>query len=189
MPTIASHRRLPLARKLSLLTGSVIALCLAVALAVVDRMLTRSTIAGMQDRLTRSTEQLASIAQNGVRQGLPRYAAIARDSAVLHAIEAFQRPSGSMGEASLAAARTALSRLELPGDSGMVVELWDAHGHRITYVGTGRALSATAPASLGNHPLLRESIEAASVTDSLRLSRLFVSAGHVYFWIVQRVVG
>jgi signal transduction histidine kinase len=182
-------RRVSLARKLSLLTGGVIALCVAVALVVVDRMLTRSAITGMQERLTRSTGQLATVAQTGVRQSVARYAAIARESSLAPVLDDAGIAAAPKAEA-LAAVRRVLERLIAPTDSGLVVELWDAKGQRVAHVGTGQSIvAATTPAALGDRPRLRESIDAAARTDSLRLSRMYVSSGRVYFWIAQPVTG
>src|SRR5881397_530810 len=84
--SVFSNRRLSFAHRLALLTGSVIAVCLAVAVFVAEGMLRRAAISGMHERLSRSTGQLATVIQAGVRQGLSRYAAIAADSALLHVL-------------------------------------------------------------------------------------------------------
>src|SRR5690349_11457463 len=78
--------RLSLAHKLSILTGSVITLCLVVVLGAAYEVLTRSALGGMQARLDTATRQLAGLVQEGMRQTNPRYALLARDSATRRAL-------------------------------------------------------------------------------------------------------
>jgi signal transduction histidine kinase len=187
--SVFSNRRLSLAHRLALLTGSVIALCLAVAVFVAEGMLSRAAISGMHERLSRSTRQLATVIQAGVRQGLSRYASIAADSVLLHVL-ANSGGNGIANAKAELAARPLLESVMLATDSGLVVELWNTNRERVAYVGAGQSVAAaTSPASLGDRPFLLETMAAAAHADSLRLSRLYVARGHVYFWIVQPVTG
>lgn len=189
IPSLLPNRRTSLARRLALLTGSVIGVCLAVAVIVADGMLTRSAISEMRDRLSRSTRQLATVTQGAVRQGLTRYASIARDPVLLYLLGDADGSAPARAKA-VTTAQHVLGGLGAVGDSGLVVELWNTKGARVAYVGPGQSVvAASSPASLGARPALLDAIEAAARTDSLRLSRLYVSHGHVYFWIVQPVAG
>jgi signal transduction histidine kinase len=163
-----------------------------VVIATMERILTRSAVMGTEERLTQSTQELADVTQTGIRQGVGRYVATARHRALVRALAVADRPvrSAAAERALVAAARKVLARLVLPNDSGMVVELWSAAGRRVTYVGTGASLVASPnnPA-LGARAILREAIRGAVASDSLRLSRLYVTGGRVYFWLVQPVEG
>ena len=64
--------RMSLARKLSLLTGAVIALCLLIVLAIAYEVLTRSALGRAAETLTRATRQLASLGETGIRASRSR---------------------------------------------------------------------------------------------------------------------
>ena len=188
--------RLSLAQRLSLLTGVVVACCLVIALGATYEVLRRSAIAGMDERLLRATRQLASSAAIAIRQSRSRYATAAADSALRGLVADTAGPE--RGVATVAAdsllerARRALAGLANAADSGLAIELWNAHNHRVTFVRPGApALTVFGPidtASLQARRVLLDALGTAS-SESLRVSRLYVSGGRVYFWVVQPIVG
>jgi len=186
--------RMSLARKLSLLTGGVIAVCLVAALLVAYEALTRSAIEGATAGLTRATRELASLGQSGIRQSQSRYDVAARDPAVRQVLaRADADPVGvpSLRDSALSTAKRALDKLSAPTDSGMPVELWDAHGQRVTFVGSDQPAMPEWPAesqSLRASRLPRVGPNEITNTDSVQLGRLYASNGRVYFWIVLPIM-
>jgi signal transduction histidine kinase len=168
----------------------VITLCVVAVIATMERMLTRSAIAGTEERITRSTQQLADITGSTIEQSVGPYFSAARNPSIVRALVAAARPDRPVAaERALVAARKVLARLVVPRDSGLVIELWSADGRRVAYVGAGASVVASNDGSLGSRAFLREAVRAAAATDSLRLSRLYVAGGRVYFWLVQPVDG
>ena len=103
--TGAGHApRMSLARGLSLLTGSVIAVCLLVVLGVAYATLTRTAIASAAEGLTRGTRQLAALAESGIRQSRARYRSAAHDRAIQRALISARitLSSWAVGEAKVA---------------------------------------------------------------------------------------
>ena len=191
---MTSHSRLSLAHRLSLLTGSVIALCVVVVLAATYEVLTRSAITGMLARLATATHHLAGVSQENLRQLGARYALVAHDPAVKAALTVGggQTPGRSAGsrevEKTLTAARDVMVRVALPTDSTLRIELWNTKYELITVVRPASG-GVTDSAALGTPAALRRAIDLAATRDSsLQLSRLTVLKGQVYFWIVQPVV-
>jgi len=188
--------RLSLSQRLSLLTGAVIACCLIIALAATYEVLTRSAAAGSEDHLVRATRQLASSASIAIRQSRPRYAAVAADSAVRRLLVDTASRTGRATRLStdglLGKAQRALASLANAADSGLRIELWTARNQRVASVQPGAPpLPLFAPIdspSLGARRLLRDALSHAS-DDSLQISRLYVSRGRAYFWVVQPIAG
>src|SRR5690348_11663853 len=146
MSIATARNRTSLAGRFTLLTGAVIALCLIMGLAAAYDMLTRSAISGTQERLARSTRELAAIAESGLRQNRSRYTTAARSPALIEALVDLEAREdvgkrSANTEKILERARKVLGRLVLPTDSGLVVELWDAKGQRVTHVGPGLSVT------------------------------------------------
>jgi signal transduction histidine kinase len=187
-----------LARKLSLLTGAVIALCLLIVLVVAYETLTHSAISDAAASLERATRQLAILGESGVRQSRSRYSAVARDAAIRHALNASAlRPNSASLQpsatrnSSTAAAEKALSQLATPADSGMPIELWSVEGRRVAYTGTDEPVvpeSPTETRALGTPNIPRGGVNEVKAADSLQFGRLYASGGRVYFWLVQPVL-
>ncbi len=197
MSSAAARKPTSLAGKFTLLTGAVIALCLVMVLVAAYDMMTRSAISGTKERLARSTHELAAIADGGLKQNRIRYVTASRSRALIEALDD-RNARENVGnrspdtEKSLAGARQVLSRLVMPTDSGLVVELWDAKGQRVTSVGPGQSVTAAPPVSslaLGARAIMRQAVAAVAVPDSMGLSPLYVSNGRVYFWLVVSVKG
>ena len=182
-----------LARKLSLLTGAVIALCLLIVFGVAYEVLTRSALASASEGLTRAIQQLASLGESGVRQIRPRYSSAAHDPAIRRAVATAAPPSTvrrAANDSTVTAARRILTTLVLPTDSGLPVELWSVDGHRVAYVGNDDVTVPETPSnarSLGS-PRERLGVTEVAPVDSLQLGRLYASGGRVYFWLVQPVL-
>ena len=188
--------RMSLARKLSLLTGSVIAVCLLVVLGVAYATLTRTALASAAEGLTRGTRQLAALAESGIRQSRARYRSAAHDRAIQRAlISARASQTGGPNEAAAPdsitrAARKALSQLSTPTDSGMPIELWSERGGRVAYLGANEPVvpeSPPATRSLGAPHIPRGGVNDVAPVDSLQLGRLYSTAGRVYYWLVVPV--
>lgn len=186
--------RLSLARKLSLLTGAVIAACLLAVLLVAYESLTRSALSGARAGLFRATRELANLGQSGIRQSQPRYDAVAKDPAIRRALTQANADPGVTSKPSdttMAAAVHALDKLSAPADSGMPIELWDAHGQRVAFVGSDQPVLPELPG--GAQPLRsprapRAGAEEIADVDSLQLGRLYASNGRVYFWFVLPIM-
>src|SRR6059058_390483 len=116
MGEAAQRFRMSLARKLSLLTGAVIAVSLLIVLGVAYEVLTASAITGASESLGRATRQLASVAETAIRQSRSRYDSLAHDVAVRRAVNAsdgrLANPdSAASGDSVIARAERALARL------------------------------------------------------------------------------
>jgi signal transduction histidine kinase len=185
-----------LARKLSLLTGAVIAACLLVVFAVAYETLTRSAISAATTGLVRGTRELATLGQTGIRQNQARYLAAARDPAIRRALARANAASGSIAadtarDPTSAAAESALTKLSTPTDSGMPLELWDARGRRVAIVGSIEPVMpewSHNSQAVGSPRWPRAGLEGLADADSLQIGRLFASSGRVYFWLVLPVM-
>jgi len=194
MSTVLRGRRFSLAQRLSILTGAVVALCLGLALAATYEVLTRSAIAETEDHLLRGTRQLASSAATTIRQGRARYAAVAADSAVRRALlDTARFLRTGVSDVTIDRAQRVLASLANPADSGLRIELWTARNHRVATVRPGAPpLPLFAPIdspSLGARRILQDALTAAGSGDSLQCSRMYVSRGRVFFWLVQPIAG
>jgi signal transduction histidine kinase len=135
---------------------------LALSLFLTYSTLTRSAEGASRDRLTRASRQVAGTVQAAVQDRLERLRAVGRDSAVRDAL----RGSG----VDTARVAQALEQLRNAADSAaqLPVEVWDASGRRIAYVGGDVAD--------GRPPL-----------DEAPFAPLYASGGRVYFWILAPI--
>ena len=184
--------RMSLARKLSLLTGAVIAVSLLIVLGVAYEVLTHSALSGAAEGLVHGTAQLAGVGETGIRQTRARYSAAARQPAIRAALEGGPAPANPPGEDSVAAAAArALGTLRTPADSGLPVELWNTNGQRVAKFGDGEAVVPELPPqerTLGSPRIPHEGIAQVAPVDSLQLGNLYAVDGRVYFWLVQPVL-
>jgi len=181
-----------LARKLSLLTGAVIAVSLLIVLGVAYEVLTHSAISGAADGLVRGTAQLAGLGETGIRQTRARYSAAARQPAVRAVLaRGAVAANGREADSVTAAAGRALGTLSTPADSGLPIELWTANGQRVAKFGEGEAVVPEVSAeqhSLGSPRIPHDGIAEVAPVDSVQLGRLYAGGGRVYFWLVQPVL-
>jgi signal transduction histidine kinase len=186
-----------LARKLSLLMGAVIAACLLVVLGVAYEVLTASAVTGATESLQRATRQLASTAETSIRQSWARYDSVSSNEAVRRVVLKGVAPGQNAArDTTRAAAEHALARLTTPVDSGLPVELWSANGQRVAVVGLPAGVQdpvlpesqLSGQALGGSTSIPRFGIDGVGRGDSLRLGKLYASAGRVYFWIVKPVM-
>ena len=183
--------RMSLARKLSLLTGAVIALSLLIVLGVAYEVLTHSAISGAAEGLVRGSVQLAGVAEAGIRQTRARYSAVAHQPSVRAAVARGAVPANQADDGVAAAAARALETLGTPADSGLTIELWTANGHRIAKIGDREAVLPEVPPeqrALGSPRIPHEGIADVAPVDSVQLGRLYAVAGRVYYWLVQPVL-
>lgn len=113
----------------------------------------------------------------------------ASDSALVRALSA---PDARRAPSVDSAVATALSRVAIPADSGLPVELVTNDNRRIASVGTdvrGDSI-ATLPPELRS--LRGTNVTAAPTTpshsDSVQLGALYQSSGRVYFWVIVPVM-
>lgn len=170
-----------MAQTLSLVALSVVVVVLGTAMVVVWYTLTYSAVREVADRVNRSVNQLALGSAAGLEAALPRYSAVAHDTAVRR-ILANGAPAGDSGGVA-----KALRRLVAPTDSGLPIELWSAAGRRVAFVGDDVDDNATlsqpgesGPAS----PTFHRGLDSLRPVDSLQIGALYHRADRVYFWIV-----
>ena len=179
--------------KLPLLMTAVLAIVKTITLIVTYETLTRSAINIATERLERATHQLATLGAQGIVAARPRYTLAANDSAirgVLGTTGANGAIKPRTDRQTLRAARAALEKLVQPTDSGMPVELWNANGQRITYVGDdirGPLLQGTGRGELqqSTDPVF---LAGKTATDSLTLGPLYLQEDRVHFWMVMPVM-
>jgi signal transduction histidine kinase len=174
-----------MAQTLALVALSVVVVVLGTAMVVVWYSLTHSAVAVVEERIDRSVKQLATATAAGLRQLHPRYAAVGRDTAVRRVLSS---PSDT---ADLAGVQRALSRLRSPSDSSLPIELWNASGRRVAFVGDDLPATTTLdqPAENGLRAgMLRHGLDSLRPVDSLQLGALYRRDDRVYFWIVQPVM-
>ena len=183
-----------LARRLSLLTGAVIAVSLLIVLGVAYTALTQSAIERGAEGLGRATHQIASLGETSVAQFRARFLAVARQPAIRRALASTtppgRDPNGSSGDSIVVAAERALSALTTPTDSGMPIELWSADGRRVAHLGNAEPVVAETPGmqQLGAPRIPPEGVAEVATADSLQFGRLFGSDGRVYYWLVMPVL-
>ena len=183
--------RMSLARKLSLLTGAVIAVSLLIVLGVAYEVLTRSALSGAAEGLVHGTAQLAGVGETGIRQTRARYSAAARQPAVRAALGRVRSANEPVKDSVTAAATLALGALSIPADSGLPVELWNTNGRRVAKFGSRDAVVpeiAPEERTLGSPRIPHEGIAEVAPVDSLQIGRLYAVGGRVYFWMVQPVL-
>jgi signal transduction histidine kinase len=181
-----------LAGKLSLLTGAVIAVSLLIVLGVAYEVLTNSAISGAAKALTRGTQQLAGVAESGVRQTRTRYSTAARQPAIRTALARGVASASTRGaDTVMASAERALGTLSVPTDSGLPIELWNTSGQLVAKVGDKEAVVPETPAdehTFGAQRIPHEGIAEVVGADSVQLGHLYAVGGRVYYWLVQPVL-
>jgi signal transduction histidine kinase len=173
-----------MAQTLSLVALSVVLVVLVTAMIVVWYSLTRSAVAVVEERLGRSVKQLAVVTAAGLRQAQPRYAAVARDTAIQRVL-VNPRDTGNM-EGVVAA----LGRLSTLSDSGLPIELWNAAGRRVAFIGDDvqDVANLDQPRETGQAPnTFRPGLDSLRPIDSLQLGALYWRNDRAYFWIVLPV--
>jgi signal transduction histidine kinase len=174
-----------MAQTLALVALSVVVVVLGTAMIVVWYSLTHSAVAVVEERIDRSVKQLATATAAGLRQLHPRYASVGRDTAVRRVLA---NPSDTTD---LRGVQRALDRLRTLTDSSLPIELWNASGHRIAFVGDAvpapTALDQPVESGLATSPM-RPVLDSLRPVDSLQLGALYRRAGRVYYWLVQPVV-
>src|SRR3954447_10771052 len=169
-----------MAGTLSFVALSVVVVVLGTAMIVVWYTLTRSAVSVVEDRAQRSVRTLATGIGAGVRGAQPRYAAVAHDSAIAHLL-------ANPGAKDTRGAEAALQRLTAPTDSGLPVELWNASGRRLAFVGNDLGANATLehPGESGQPPLaIRPGLDSLRPVDSVQIGSLYRRDNQVYFWII-----
>jgi signal transduction histidine kinase len=176
---------MPLELKLPLLMSAVLVAVLGVALILTDATLSDVALKTARERLNRATRQLASVGSTGLTSANARYASVANDSAVRRALRQLRMQPAATREL-----ETALSRVVLPIDSGMPVELWSVDGRRIGFIGND---VRNVPLAAHNPPELPRRIsttfDTSSITsiDSIRVGPLYFEDERIHFWLVMAV--
>ena len=169
--------------KLPLLMTALLAAGLAVTLAFTYRTLTRRAESIVRDRLVHAARQVASTAEASLAQRASSLRDVAADSVVKRVLLAAR--DGAQGRALTAvdagAARSALARLAAPGDTALPVELWDADGRRVAFVGRDLPRSA--------HPAPPPTASAGGASpDAVGFGPLHADGDRMRFWAVAPVL-
>ena len=173
--------RLSLAQTLSFVALSVVVIVLGTAMAVVWYTLTRSAVSVVEDRVDRSVRTLAAATATGVRGAQTRYAAITHDTGVTRLL-------ANPASKDTRGAEEALRRLSAPTDSGLPIELWNATGRRLAFVGDDvqdDAASLEKPLESGQPPTaIHRGLDSLRPVDSVQIGALYRRDNRVYFWVV-----
>lgn len=165
-------RGMSLERKLPLLMTAVLLVILGGGVLLAYREIRRAAEILLTDRLQDFTDGLAVAAGGAPGRIAEQLREVARDPVVRRVLTT-QAPA----RADLATVTELLADLELPGDSGLVSELWSADGRVIASYGGDRS-NDSRPST------------AAVVTgpDSLSMGAFYASGDRVYYWDTRPVV-
>ena len=181
-----AERTLSLERKLPLLMTGVLVVVLAASLALTYRTLTLAAEDAAATRLLRAARQLASSIESAASQRVALQRTVAADSSIRHVLLEWQHPA-ALSDRSMAAARTALARLETRSDSGLPIELWSEDGRRLIRLG-GDASAVSKPQETPELPIAGAIDGSASPrADSARFSGFYSSGGETFFGITVPV--
>src|SRR5688572_12126252 len=159
--------------------SAVLVTVLGSALILTHTTLRSTALEAARERLARATRQIAAVGATGIATAHQRYAAVGNDSSIRRALRAPDAPSPSV--------RAALARVQLPGDSGMPVELWTADGQRVAYVGNDVRTAPLVAKGKPELPRMPTSVDTSSAhpLDSLRVSPLYSEESRIHFWLVM----
>ena len=170
-------RSLSLEHKLPLLMTAVLLTVLAASLALTYRTLSRNTEDAARHRLAQAIGQVASTAQESMRQRAQIIIDAARNPSIAAVLDA----RDTSGHAS---AREILARLSAPQDSGLPIELWNAKGDRVLSTRPGAdSLRGTVPEYVRT-----ELLATRAVADSAKISSLYPTGDRGAFWVVAPVM-
>ncbi|HXT14892.1 MAG TPA: HAMP domain-containing sensor histidine kinase [Gemmatimonadaceae bacterium] len=168
--------RASLERRLPLTITAILAVILVAALVATYETLAHAARDNARASLRRATHQLAILADTSIALQRLRYAGVAHDSAVHRALR-----RGASDSAALAA----ITRLRVPSDSGLPIELWTATGKRIAFVGQDR-LTAPAPSrddrGVTKPSLHFDGVDSVRAVDSAQIGRLYLVGTRSYVW-------
>ena len=193
-------RRTSLERRLPLLMTAVLVVILAASLFLTYRTLTYNAEIAARERLTRALRQVATTVEAATTARMARLRTLAGDRA-LHrqlgvadsletrrpaALPDTTVPPGSDTARATADARRALTSILSPSDTGLTIELWNASGERVTWVGPDRGSDAQG----------RALAPAGDVTndrqwprgDTARIGHMYADSGRIFFWTVTPIV-
>lgn len=168
----ARRRSLPLERKLPLLIFGLLALALVVALSITYYELRRSSLDAAEERLASLSRRLALTSETQTAARLALMRTLARDPAVVHALQMPTRPVDSVALAHLAT-------LTPRGDSSPPAILWTPEGRPIGDV--------TLAGPEDERRLQAQTVATARGSDSGRVGPLFASGGRTSYWVVVPV--
>ncbi len=177
-----------LTRKLPLLTATIVVVIVATSLWLAYEALVRTRYEAMHDRLTQVARQVGTSAEQSTAARRKLLTDVARDPAIVGAL----RAGAAGGSPDTASVVPALTKLAVPVDSGLPIELWTTSRRRIAHV--GRDIRNDPKSALP--PELRSAATGRPVTevpssdagpDSVQLGSLYASDGHVYYWTVAPV--
>jgi len=157
---------------------TVLVVVLGISLALTYRTLadTARAVAGV--RLSRAAHQLASTVETGVSQRATLLRRAAADSAIHRALRATTVTPNAAAEA-----RAALSRLTVPTDSAIPIELWTDDGRRLIRLNAD-SVQRTATGELADLSPSAKALGTGIVRpDSVRIGAFYGEGGHVYFGI------
>lgn len=189
-----------LERKLPLLMTALLVAVLAASLFLTHRTLARNAELAARERLTSAVRQVAAAAEPATAQRLARLRELAAAGALRRALAGVPSepglrrlpadttlPAGSDTASQTAEARTALARFLLPADTAVTIELRDADGGRVTWIGPDREVESRTRALALAGELVNDA-PTGTGSDSARYGPLYTSDGKVYYWSVTPVV-
>jgi signal transduction histidine kinase len=156
-----------LERELPLLLIGVLTVIVAAFLALTYRALERSAETSIREGLTTAASQVASSIVPTITDRVTRLGRAASDPAIRAALR-----TDAASPVDLEAARRALESLRLPAESTLAVELRDATGRKIAYLGPDLG-----DASLGT-----------LASDSIVFGPMYGTGDRVHYWAVGPVV-
>ena len=166
-------RGLSLERELPLLITALLLAIIAVALALTYREVRSSAMHGAAAALQRATRELAAAVDVRAAARLQQQREVAADPAVRRALGG--EPIDTH------AVHMAIDRLAMPGDSGLLNELWSTAGRRL--IGWG---AETLPEGSSRPAAVLPT--APPPDDSVRYGPFYRAGSRVYFWVVIPVL-
>ena len=181
--------RWSLARQLPLLTAAIVVLVMALSLTLTYRALREGRSDALHARIQGMLRVLAQSSEANTKARVAALKLIAGDSALSVALPSAGVPLSPRADS---AVRTTLSKVSIPTDSGLPVELWTTDGRRIAEVGTsvrGDSVAGLPPElrSLRGTRVSEVPVTAAG-TDSVQFGALYSSRGRVFFWVIAPVL-
>ena len=178
-------RAMSLELKLPLLMCAVLAAVLAISVIATMTALRRNARLGARERMTQAVHEIVTVGATNLASTGSRFRAVGEDTLIQRALAAASSGDHRKRQAvDLQRVRDKLSRLALPTDSGMPIELWTADGERVAYFGN----DVRPDLALETRAELPPEIAAAPASradgDSVRFSALYAVGPRVFFWNV-----
>lgn len=181
--------RWSLARQLPLITAAIIVLVMALSLTLTYEALVRARTDALHSRLKGLLRVLVQSGENGSKARVAALNKFAKDTTLVRALTA---PAGSRSAKEDSAVIAELSKVAIPVDSGLPVELWTGDGRRVAHIGVDvrdDSIAALPPELRSRQGTRVSEVPSGASTDSaVQIGALYASAGRVYYWTVAPVM-